>query len=156
MSRRSAELDRSRELLHVLPAQPRSLRPARAAIADWLAQLRWPIEDVDDLVLAVSEAVTNVIEHAYPAGRPGLFGLHARCGVGSAPATRRVTVAITDHGTWGREDRVVSPAGRRGHGLTVMSACTAKTEVIRSANGTTVTLTSRDVPDLHIGNTASR
>jgi anti-sigma regulatory factor (Ser/Thr protein kinase) len=151
MAGRSAELNRSRELLHVLPAQPRSLRPVRAAIAEWLTQLHWPIEDADDLILAVNEAVTNVIEHAYPAGRPGSFGVHARCGVGSVPATRRVTVAITDHGAWGREDRVVGPAGRRGHGLTVMSACTAETEVIRSADGTTVTLISRDVPDLCLG-----
>jgi hypothetical protein len=62
-----------------------------------------------------------------------------------------VTVTITDHGAWDREDRVVGPAGRRGRGLTVMSACTAETRVIRSADGTTVTLTSRDVPDLYLG-----
>ena len=151
MTGRSAELDRSRDVLRVLPAQPSSLRPARAAIAEWLTLLLWPVDDADDLTLAVNEAVTNVIEHAYPAGRPGSFGLHARCGVGSAPASRRVTVTITDHGAWDREDRVVGPAGRRGRGLTVMSACTAETRVIRSADGTTVTLTSRDVPDLYLG-----
>lgn len=149
MTGRSAELHRSRELLHVLPAQPSSLRPARVAIADWLARLHWPVDEADDLTLAVSEAVTNVVEHAYPAGRPGSFGLHAQCGVGSAPATRRVAITITDHGAWKRDHPVVSLAGPRGHGLAVMSACTAETEVMRSADGTTVTLISRDVPDLH-------
>jgi hypothetical protein len=72
----------------------RALRPARVAIAEWLSLSHWPQDEADDLVLAVNEAVTNVIEHAYPAARPGAVGLHASCGPGSAPATRRVTVSI--------------------------------------------------------------
>jgi serine/threonine-protein kinase RsbW len=155
MTRRAAKPDQSRDtspsrelLRRVLPAQPGSLRPARAAIAEWLTQLHWPGDDAEDLILAVNEAVTNVIEHAYPADRPGSLGLRARCGRGSAPATRRVTVTITDHGDWrDRMHRAVDPADRRGHGLTVMSACTAETQVKRSAGGTTVTLISNDVPD---------
>jgi anti-sigma regulatory factor (Ser/Thr protein kinase) len=98
-----------------------------------------------------NEAVTNVIEHAYPADRPGSVGLRARCGVGSAPATRRVTVTITDHGDWGRDHRVVDPRWPPGHGLSVMSGCTAEIHVKRSADGTTVTLISNDGPDLYLG-----
>jgi serine/threonine-protein kinase RsbW len=153
MTSRRAEPDHSRDtnpsrelLLRVLPAQPSSLLPARAAIAEWLALLHWPRDDADDLVLAVNEAVTNVIEHAYPATHPGSLGLHAWCGPGSAPATRRATVTITDLGEWDRMHRAVDPANRRGRGLTVMSACTAETRVKRSAHGTTVTLISNDVP----------
>jgi serine/threonine-protein kinase RsbW len=153
MSSRRAEPDHSRDsnhsreqLLRVLPAQPSSLGLARAAVAEWLAQLHWPRDDTDDLVLAVNEAVTNVVEHAYPATRPGPLGLHAWCGPGSAPATRRATVTITDLGEWDHMHHAVDPANRRGHGLTVMSACTAQTQVKRSAHGTTVTLISNDVP----------
>jgi serine/threonine-protein kinase RsbW len=152
MSGRHAESDRapddspSGELLHVVPAEPGSLRPVRAAMAEWLKLLHWPDDDAEDLVLAVSEAVTNVIEHAYPTARPGPVGLRARCSAGSAPGTRRVTVSITDRGGWDGERRVIDPAGRRGHGLTVMSACTARTQIRHSADGTTVTLTSKDVP----------
>jgi serine/threonine-protein kinase RsbW len=153
MTCRRAEPDHTRDtnpsrelLLRVLPAQPSSLRPARAAIAEWLALLHWPRDDADDLILAANEAVTNVIEHAYPATRPGSLGLHAWCGPGSAPATRRATVAITDLGVWDHMHGAVDLANRRGHGLTVMSACTAETRVKRSAHGTTVTLISNDVP----------
>jgi anti-sigma regulatory factor (Ser/Thr protein kinase) len=153
MTSRHAEPDHSRDakpsrelLMRMLPAQPSSLRPARAAIAEWLALLHWPRDDADDLVLAVSEAVTNVIEHAYPATHPGSLGLRAWCGPGSAPATRRATVTITDLGNWVHMHGAMDPANRRGHGLTVMSACTAETRVKRSAHGTTVTLISHDVP----------
>lgn len=141
------EADHSRELLRcVLPAQPSSLRPARAAIADWLALLHWPRDDTDDLVLAVNEAVTNVVEHAYPATHPGSLGLLAWCGPGSTRATRRAIVTITDLGEWVHTHGAVVPALHRGHGLAVMSACTAETHVKRSAHGTTVTLISNDVP----------
>jgi serine/threonine-protein kinase RsbW len=72
MTGRGWEPDLSREvLMRVLPAQPSSLRPVRATIAEWLFLLHWPADDAEDLTLAVSEAVTNVIEHAYPADRPG-------------------------------------------------------------------------------------
>jgi serine/threonine-protein kinase RsbW len=152
MTNRRAEPDHPRDtnpsrerLLRVLPAQPNSLRPTRAAIAEWLALLHWPRDDSDDLILAVNEAVTNVIEHAYPTTRPGSLGLHAWCGPGSAPATRRATVTITDLGEWGHMYRAVDPANRKGHGFTVMSACTAEARVERSAHGTTVTLISNDV-----------
>ena len=153
MTSRRAEPDHPRDtnpsrelLLRVLPAQPSSLRPARAAIAEWLALLHWPRDDADDLILAVNEAVTNVIEHAYPATHPGSLGLHAWCGPGSAPATRRATVTITDLGEWDHTHGALDHANRKGHGLTVMSACTAETRVKRSAHGTTVTLISNDVP----------
>jgi serine/threonine-protein kinase RsbW len=143
----SRDTNPSRELLRcVLPAQSSSLRPARAAIAEWLALLHWPRDETDDLVLAVNEAVTNVIEHAYPATHPGSLGLRAWCGPGSAPATRRATVTITDLGEWVPMHGAMDPANRRGHDLTVMSACTAETRVERSAHGTTVKLISHDVP----------
>jgi anti-sigma regulatory factor (Ser/Thr protein kinase) len=100
-------------------------------MAERIVLSHWPQFEADDFVLAVNEAVTNVIEHAYPAARSGAVGLHASCGPGSAPATRRVIVSITDQGTWSGEHRVVDPAGRRGHGLTVMSTCVAESQIHR-------------------------
>jgi serine/threonine-protein kinase RsbW len=138
------DTDQPRELLQVLPAQPRSLQPARAALTEWLALLQWPGDDVDDLVLAVSEAVTHVIEHAYPATRPGPVGLHAWCGAGSTPATRRVTIVVTDRGDWSHEYRAADPTGHRGHGFTLTSACIAEMQIHRSAGGTSVILISND------------
>jgi anti-sigma regulatory factor (Ser/Thr protein kinase) len=68
--------------------------------------------------------------------------------------TRRVTVAVTDRGSWVQAHRIIDPDGRRGHGLAVMSGCTAEVHIQRSAGGTTVVLVSHDMPQ-HPGVTRS-
>ncbi len=53
----------------VLPARSANLSLARAAVAAFAAQLPFTVEDLEDIKVAVSEAVSNVILHAYgPAG----------------------------------------------------------------------------------------
>ena len=48
-----------------LPANPVAIPVARYQVRRWLAALSWPAAALDDIVLAVSEAVTNAVEHAY-------------------------------------------------------------------------------------------
>jgi hypothetical protein len=48
-----------------LPADPISIPMARAQVRRWLAEFSWPAVKLDDIVLAVSEAVSNAVEHAY-------------------------------------------------------------------------------------------
>lgn len=136
----------TQEWTQALPAAPSSLRVVRTALVAWLAEQHWPPDDADDLVLAVNEALTNVIEHAYPADRPGPVEVHARSGTGSAPATRRVTVIISDLGSWDPDHRAVDDRRFRGHGLAVMSGLTADMHIQRSATGTTVILVGNDMP----------
>jgi anti-sigma regulatory factor (Ser/Thr protein kinase) len=64
----------------VLPAVPESLRHARNQLTRWLAGLGWPANGVVDLILAVNEAVADVVDHAHPAADPGPVGLHGHCG----------------------------------------------------------------------------
>ena len=53
-------------LLHLaLPADPVSISVARVGLRRWLAGWSWPADQIDDIVLAVSEAASNAIEHAY-------------------------------------------------------------------------------------------
>lgn len=54
-----------------LPARPANLSLARAAVAAFAAQLPFTVEELDDLKVALSEAVSNVVLHAYPDGRSG-------------------------------------------------------------------------------------
>ena len=49
----------------IWPAHPRQLAPIRVELRRWLAPLGMTGEAQEDLVLAVSEAAGNSVEHAY-------------------------------------------------------------------------------------------
>ena len=57
-----------------LPATMDNLGKARDFVRDWGIALDFSAEDIADIVLAVDEAVTNVILHGY-AGQSGSFEL---------------------------------------------------------------------------------
>ena len=48
-----------------LEAVPTSVRDARYAVADALTSAGWPVRAIDEVRLCVSEAVANVVRHAY-------------------------------------------------------------------------------------------
>ncbi|HET6505019.1 MAG TPA: ATP-binding protein [Amycolatopsis sp.] len=133
-----------------LSAQWVSPSIARDAVRRWLRAHRWSPEGIDELVLAISEAVTNSIEHGYgvlpdragePAGHPGIVELAGR--VVPAADGRRAEFTISDQGRW------LNPAGvpgGRGHGLTIIRACAEEVRVSGGASGTTVFLRSRPGP----------
>ena len=50
----------------VLMADPVSLSVVRERFRRWLGALRWPPREVDDVVMAVNEAVTSAVEHTHP------------------------------------------------------------------------------------------
>ncbi|HEU5038491.1 MAG TPA: SpoIIE family protein phosphatase [Nocardioides sp.] len=54
-----------------LPAEPTTVRAARASLDDWLAPLGVSTADRTGLQQALGELLTNVVEHAYVAGGAG-------------------------------------------------------------------------------------
>lgn len=87
-------------------------------------------------MLAVSEAVTNAAEHAYPRGEPGPVEIGARVMAGPN-GTRRICVSVADRGRW------CDPlSGRRRRGLVLMRAACAHVAVHGDACGTRVMLIS--------------
>jgi anti-sigma regulatory factor (Ser/Thr protein kinase) len=121
------------------PAVPSEPRVIRGLLREWLLGWAWPDDDLDDLVTAVDEAVSNVIDHAYrlhPA--PGDIHLQATITT-DADQHNSVTVAVTDQGRW---RPVPHDSGFRGRGLRMMSACTASLHIDRGIGGTTVTMTT--------------
>ncbi|ANY07841.1 ATP-binding protein [Pseudonocardia sp. HH130630-07] len=125
--------------LHVeLPADPGAAGRSRREAGRWLASLCGvdrPCETVQDLVLAVNEAVSNSIEHAYPgAGAAGTVILR---GDTDGP---RVRLEVSDRGSW-REPPADN--GYRGRGLGMIEAVTEDVRVERGPEGTTVTFHGR-------------
>jgi anti-sigma regulatory factor (Ser/Thr protein kinase) len=132
-----------RELLIVRRALATSPQLIRTQLRSWLVAWSWPDDDLDDVVSAADEAVSNVVDHAYrqlPA--PGDVHVHAR--VVTRAALHRVVVSVVDRGRW---RPVPADPGYRGRGLRMMGACSAGLRIEHSAaGGTAVTMTSVPVP----------
>jgi anti-sigma regulatory factor (Ser/Thr protein kinase) len=116
----------------------------------WLGDLRWPSAQREDLVLALSEAVSNSVEHGYQIhdGQArqdlvvGTVEVGARVLV-EANGMRRIALTVRDRGSW-REP--VAPARFRGHGLSIIRACADELSIDGDVAGTTVTLVTRAAP----------
>ena len=125
--------------LHLeLPSERPSLTAARDAFAGWLSRLDAAADDADALHLAMVEAFTNAIEHAYPRAAPGVIGLDAALGDDG-----RVECRVADQGRWRPPD--VADADR-GHGLMVAGQVVDQLLVShppQAAGGTVVTLRHR-------------
>ena len=76
-----------------LPARPENVSVIRHVLGAFAEALRLPDELVEDLRLAVTEACTNVVRHAYPPDRPGL-----RWRSRIRPMDEHVSVVVADHG----------------------------------------------------------
>ena len=134
------------ELSLVLPAELIAPTLARAGLRNWLAGHDWPADEGDDLVLAVSEAVSNSVEHGYrldhPAADVAPVELRGVVCTGTE-GTRYAELTVRDHGSWLRPSVV---RGNRRHGIPLMDACTDALTVDGTGAGTTVVLRSRAVP----------
>jgi anti-sigma regulatory factor (Ser/Thr protein kinase) len=60
-----------------LPAEERLVPAARRSIAEFLTAAGVGADTVDDVVLALDEACSNVLQHAFPGGLPGSYELRA-------------------------------------------------------------------------------
>jgi anti-sigma regulatory factor (Ser/Thr protein kinase) len=75
-----------------LAATPANVGTARAATRDWCERYLAIDGRLGDILLAVTEAVANVVVHAYPDGRAGEFELVFRDDHG------RLIVTVRDEG----------------------------------------------------------
>jgi serine/threonine-protein kinase RsbW len=138
------------DLCFVLPPELVAPSLARERFERWLRELHWSAAQREDLVLALSEAVSNSVEHGYQihASPPrqdidaGTIEVRARVLV-EGNNLRRIALTVRDHGRW-REP--VASARFRGHGLSVIRACADQLSVHGDAEGTTLTLISRAAP----------
>jgi anti-sigma regulatory factor (Ser/Thr protein kinase) len=115
----------------VLPATTRSLGETRVALRRWLLAARAAPEEVADIVVAVGEACSNIVEHAYGAAG-GVMTVTVRL---EGP---EVVMTVRDHGQW-RPAR----GEDRGRGTALMHQCSDRVDVVTGPGGTTVSMTRR-------------
>ncbi len=119
-------------------ADPGAASTVRHLLRTWFVERQWPEDETDDIVLAASEAIANVSDHAYrQQAAPGDAHIHAWT-VTDATG-RRVAVSITDHGRW---RPAPADPGYRGRGLLMMGACMVGLHIEYDAGGTSVTMIS--------------
>src|SRR3954451_20910204 len=75
-----------------LPARPENVSVIRHVLGAFAEALRLPDELVEDLRLAVTEACTNVVRHAYPTNETGPVEISIQ------PREEHGTVIVSDHG----------------------------------------------------------
>ena len=115
-----------------VPALPDRLRTLRARVASWAQATGTHDVRRDDMVLAVNEAATNSIEHAYRSSR-GVLTVFAGCD----PVDGVARIVIADRGDW-REPP--ADPGFRGRGLSIIRELSPVFELYHDNHGTTVSL----------------
>ena len=139
---RSAPRPTPADLMIVLPAVSSSASLVRQRTRAWLDALGWPAHDGEDVVMAVNEAVANVVDHAYLGrahrGEVRVYGWPA-----NPPGTHRVVITVADGGRW---RPVPGDPGHRGRGLRMMHACMESVLIQPAAAGTTVIMTHTASP----------
>jgi signal transduction histidine kinase/DNA-binding response OmpR family regulator len=122
------EVTEPSEFVLRLPAEPGRLTVLRRRLEDFLSAHAVPEPDAFDLVVAVSEAAANAIEHPIDPAEPVIT-------VTASMQPGAVLVTVRDTGSW----RPATDAGFRGRGLALIGALT-ELSVHRSDEGTEVTL----------------
>jgi anti-sigma regulatory factor (Ser/Thr protein kinase) len=103
-----------------LPARPENVSVIRHVLGAFAEALRLPDDLVEDLRLAVTEACTNVVRHAYPPELPGPVE------VTIVPSDEHVSVVVSDYGRGiGASSDITGP----GLGLPLIAAIADEVEL---------------------------
>jgi serine/threonine-protein kinase RsbW len=130
------------------PARPRELASIRHEVHRWLAPLGLTEDAADDIVLAINEAASNAIEHAYASASAHNI---VELTFWTEPAA--MCIEIIDHGQW----QAPSPPELtgRGRGIPLMQRL-IEAVLIRYDNRGTEVFLRHPLPDHRLTPTAGR
>lgn len=117
---------------HSWVAHPLSLPQIRSHTRCWLASVAVDLDTEQDLVLAVNEAASNAVEHAYTT--PGPTDLVT---VSFWTQPRHLCIQVADQGRWREPD---ADPGHRGRGILIMQQVVESVSIERDQSGTRVFL----------------
>jgi len=114
----------------VLPADAESVALARQMVRGLIDHLGWGEESRTDISIAVTEACTNVVLHAYPEDEEAEYRVCAWV------EPERLVVAVRDMGR-GIAPRMPSPAAGLGLGVPLMLAIGDEVSFVSNGEGVT-------------------
>ena len=112
------------------PAHPRQLAPLRGEVRRWLAPLALGEDAEDGLVLAVSEAASNTVEHAYTSPTAD-----DTVELTFWTESRAVCLEVVDHGRWQAPS---DDPGEHGRGIDMKRRLVAFVLIHHDGRGTRV------------------
>ncbi|VAZ86334.1 SpoIIE family protein phosphatase [Mycobacterium persicum] len=115
-------------------ATPDQLAGIRRQLAWWLRAADVSDERAGDIVLVISEACTNCIEHAYRGHRVGTMLVDVRA------VDEAVQARVVDSGSW---KTPAADPGNGGRGLTLINALCDAVEIDNSPGGTAIEMLFR-------------
>jgi serine/threonine-protein kinase RsbW len=125
-----------------LPARPENVAVIRHVLGAFAEALQLPADLVEDMRLAVTEACTNVVRHAYHEGEPGPIDVVIR------PNGDRLDLIVSDRGAGiGPSPDLAGP----GLGLPLIAALADHVEIEHGASqGSRLAMSFRCRPRLGI------
>ena len=110
-----------------LPLNTRLLPKTRQAVAGYLEEVAMTEDTLHDVILALDEACTNVIRHAFPGTSDGEYQVSAVVEGGE------IRITVEDHGVGfdpGRLDEDwVEPEATSGRGLSIIQSVMSSVDV---------------------------
>jgi anti-sigma regulatory factor (Ser/Thr protein kinase) len=119
-----------------IPAAVDRLRPLRRRVEHWALGHDLTEVELTDLQLALGEAVSNSMEHAYRATGPGTVDIELE--VHPTASGREVVVRVTDRGRW---KPATSRPTCRGRGIAMIDGLSQDMRVVSNRSGTEVVFT---------------
>ena len=117
---------------HAFRARPSELAPLRQRLGAWLDAQNVDPDAQRSVVLAVSEAAANAVEHGHGSDGLGVVSVMARVDDG------RVALSVRDRGGW----REPGDPGDRGRGLPIIEAIVDEVSIEQTEGGTVVRMES--------------
>lgn len=111
------------------------LAPSRDALRGWLTQAGVGDDQINDVLIATGEAVSNAIEHGHRDRPDGIVSLSA------IAVVDRLLVTVADTGTWKRPRTVADIS--RGRGMALMRGLVEDFTIHTDDVGTTVSMHAR-------------
>jgi anti-sigma regulatory factor (Ser/Thr protein kinase) len=128
----------------VLLADPVTLSVVRERFRRWLDLLRWPEQEIDDVVMAVNEAVSIAIQNVHPSRSGAEVHVAAKLFT-EADGGRRVMIGVVGDDRWCPEP---TDEDFRSPGMLMIHACMDAVEVSREPDVTTLMMSSVKVPPM--------
>lgn len=131
-----------------MAAVPDNVALARVTVAAFASQLDFTLDEIEDIRVAVSEAVTNAVVHAYSDGAPG--GPSGTVTLEAAHDREALTIAVADQGrgivdvALARQPAYTTDPERMGLGFAIMESFCDELDVASEVGrGTTVKMVKR-------------